>query len=1099
MAVATVSAVVMTSTSATAAGPATLAPTALTPDVPQPGDPDYYNGLQLTPAMGFSTWNPYGCPWITEDLIKATANAMATNGMREAGYQYVNIDDCWQAGRHLTGLAKNHAARINGHLVADPVWFPSGIKALADHIHSLDLKFGLYSSHGSATCQNVAGTFGYEETDAQDYAAWGIDYFKQDTCNGGLPSDPNAFYNRYRVFSEALLETGRDIVVELCDFTSGGQTWLWGSQLGNHWRTTGDISASYGSMRNNFVNNQSRRTYAGPGHFNNPDMMEIGNAGHDLATSGGYSTLAAPVQRGDTTVQVTSPLTQHNIVGAPIRIGSVWDSGANRPGTGDMESFIVGERGTAAGPPIGAFSAVSPGATNIKVDSTQGMTAGRDLLVESTKGGGPDFVHPVTGAALSGSGLNFPYGAYPLPAGTFESPTIVDVGTPGVSTALATPAARGARTISVASTTDLAVGDTLTIGDGANPETVTIASVGTPAGAPTTIVAPAGAGATNIKVASVNGFAVGEPVTIDTGARTERATVTTVGTQAGPATTIVAPAAPGDTNVKVASTNGLVVGEQLAIGTGSRAEVATISAIGTAAGQNTSTVAPVEAGDTNVKVASANGFVVGQQLAIVEAGAVPVGAVTEAVTVEAIGTAAGPVTQSVVSTEPGATNIKVASINGFVVGDTVQIMNYGGKNFESARVEAIGTPAGAARTLAAEAAAGDTNIKVNDVAGFVAGDDLVIGVGRKQEVARVTAVGTSGADGTGVTIASPLHGDHHVLMRVRGAGTGITVTPLSAAHPSGSATRNQGTGLTVSPFAMDHDLGKTGTGSGQSQSPGSGVSIRGVGTGVTLTAPLTKAHGGSVPARGTGTGIGVTPLTGSHEDGVAARNTGTGVSLAAPLKAGHDSATIVRNQSKPGTGITLDRPLAHPHAINATLRGAGTGITLTTPAKRKHPLGEQVGASSMTIDEARSHMSLWAMANAPMIVGAEIPNMQAQNLQILLNKDVIAIDQDPLATQAFTVSNVGNQWILRKPLANGDTAIALWNDTTSPWEVDTTTAAVGLPQTRGVHVLRDLWTKKTTVSRGELTATVPPHGTVIYRVTSRPGPPGHPPVVEAAS
>src|SRR6266581_539932 len=125
------------------------------------------------PAAGYNGWNAYGCN-INEDVIKQTANAMATNGMRDAGYQYVNIDDCWQDGRSVAGNndLKRLVGRVDGHLVADPVFFPSGMPALADYIHARGLKFGLYSSNGTGTCQNVAGTLGNESVDAHDYAAW---------------------------------------------------------------------------------------------------------------------------------------------------------------------------------------------------------------------------------------------------------------------------------------------------------------------------------------------------------------------------------------------------------------------------------------------------------------------------------------------------------------------------------------------------------------------------------------------------------------------------------------------------------------------------------------------------------------------------------------------------------------------------------------------------------------------------------------------------------------------------------------------------------------------------------------------------------------
>ncbi len=1015
---------------------------------------DSYNGLALKPPMGFSTWNPYGCPWITEDLIEETATAMKQNGMAGAGYQYVNLDDCWQAGRSLSGPAKTHASRVNGHLVADPQWFPSGMKALGDYIHALGLKFGLYSSHGTATCQNVAGTFGYEDVDARDYADWGIDYFKQDTCNGGLPGDPKAFYTRYKIFSDALKATARDIVFSLCDFTMAGQTWLWGAQIGNLWRTTGDISASYASMVNNFTSNQTRRTYAGPGHWNDPDMLEIGNAGHDPAT-GGYSTLAAPANAGDTTVQVTSNATS-SVNGSPFRIGT-------RKG-GDLESFIMSNRGTAAGAPTPLFAAAKPGDTSIKVASTAGMTVGNKLLVDT----------------IGTTGYNFPVGAGPLPDGTFEGPTITSVGTPGTQTALAARASAGDTNVKVGSVSNVEPGDRLTIDD----EIATVDAVGTGAGAATTTALPAAAGDTRVRVSSVAGFTVGEQVGVDD----ERATVTSVGTAAAAATQLVAPAEPGDTNVKVASVTGLVPGDDIAIDDGGSLETRTIAGVGTAAGAATTTVAPVFAGDTNVKVSSVNGFTVGQQLAIHEPGKLDLGERTEAVTVSAIGTAAGGATTTAAPAAAGDTKVYVGSVNGFVAGQKLQIMEASGKRFETVTVDSVGTAAGGSTTLAAAASAGDTNLKVTSVNGFVAGQQLTVGVGSVEELATVTAVGIAGAGGTGVTIATPLKYDHLILMLVRGIGTGVTLaSPLQLAHASGSTTRGQGTGITVTQFVRDHPLATTTNGSGQSGAPGGGVSIRGTGTGVTLTAPLAKSHAGAgTSARGLGSGIGVTALTRAHDSGAPARGLGTGVTLTAPLAGAHAGAALVRDQSKPGTGITFDPPLTAPHAMGAIVRGGGTGITLATPVTHAHPLGSSTGSSSFTVPEAKTHFSLWAMAAAPLIVGADIPNMAQQNLDVILNKDVIAVDQDSLGVQAFTVANVANQWTLMRPLANGDRAVAFFNNAGGDWALASGSfEALGLDPAKA-YLAKDLWTKETTKVTDPLTrAFIPSHATVMLRMSDR--------------
>ena len=855
-----------------------------------------YNGHALTPPMGFNTWNAFGCN-INEDLVRATALAMKNNGMQDAGYRYVNLDDCWQDGRTGAQPLKPLIGRdAQGHVRSDPTNFPSGMPSLADYVHSLGLKFGLYSSNGTATCQNVAGQLGHETMDAQDYASWGVDYLKLDTCNSGLPSDPKAFYTRYKVMSDALLATGRDIVFSLCDFTQGGQTWLWGAQIGNLWRTTGDISASFNSMLNNFTSSQTRATYAGPGHWNDPDMLEIG--------TGGFSTLAAPAGAGDTVVQVAS--SSSSAVGSAFRVGTL--------AGGDLESAIVTANGTAAGAATSLFAPAAAGETNIKVPSVTGFTVGNKLLLDTS--------------------------------GTFESPTITAVGTAGTATTLVDAMSAGATTVRVASVNNLAPGDKLTVDDGAAAESATIDAVGTAAGGATTLAAPAATGDTNVKVASINGITVGDPLLIDSGSGAERATVTSVGSAASAATTIVDKAAAGDTNVKIAGSNttlsaasvvgatnvkvasvtnlvagnkltidqganqetgtiatvgtsgasgtgvtladpltvahnsgvpaitirGYSVGDGLVLDSGDASEIVAIQSIGTPAGAATTTVAPAFVGDTNVKVSSVTGFAVGHQAILHEAGAVPLGTPVESVKITGVGTAAGGQTTTVTPAQAGDTNLRVASVNGFTVGQSLQIMLANGSNFETATVNAIGTAAGAATTLAQAAAIGDTVVKVTSINGFVAGQGLVVGVGNTEETATVASVGTAGATGTGITLTAPLAKDHLILMQVRGTGTGVDITPLARAHPSGSSTRGQGTGITVEPLQVAHPLATTGG------SPGGGISIRDAGSGITV-APLAKAHTISVSARDAGDGVGVSALTADHASGVAARGLGSGVTL----------------------------------------------------------------------------------------------------------------------------------------------------------------------------------------------------------------------------
>jgi hypothetical protein len=227
------------------------------------------DGQALTPPMGFNDWNAFGCN-VSEQLIKDTALAMHTNGMQDAGYQYVNIDDCW--------LEKTRSA--DGHLVPDPVKFPDGIKGTADYVHSLGLKLGIYEDAGTMTCAGYPGSYGHETTDAQDFADWGVDYLKYDNCNQvpGTADTQQEYIDRYSRMRDALKATGRAIVYSLCEW--GVQNpWEWAASVGHLWRTTGDISDNYASMESRFELNAPLTSAAGPGHWNDPDMLEVGNGG----------------------------------------------------------------------------------------------------------------------------------------------------------------------------------------------------------------------------------------------------------------------------------------------------------------------------------------------------------------------------------------------------------------------------------------------------------------------------------------------------------------------------------------------------------------------------------------------------------------------------------------------------------------------------------------------------------------------------------------------------------------------------------------------------------------------------------------------------
>jgi alpha-galactosidase len=678
-----------------------------------------YNGLALTPPMGFNDWNAFGCN-VSQALVEQTALAMHRNGMQAAGYDYVNIDDCWMQGRDVTGAAAKIAAGrdAGGHLIADPTYFPDGIAALAKYVHSLGLKLGIYEDIGTATCQGLAGSYGHEATDAKDFAKWGVDYLKYDDCN--LPSQiaptPAGYEAAYQVMSNALKATGRPIVYSICEHTEAGASWLWGATQSNLWRSTSDIRANFASMVTNFTKNSVLAQYAGPGHWNDPDMLEIG--------TGKMTNLAAPVQPGDSTIKVDSVTSA--IVGSPITVGTTTG--------GDLESGTVASVGTAA--------------TN------------------------------------------------------------------------------------------------------------------------TTLFSDAAAGASNVKVASVVGFNVGDPITVD---GTQPATISSVGT-AGAKSTLFSDAAVGATTVKLASVAGATVGQPISIDTGGTTETPTVTAVGTAA---------------------------------------------------------------------------------------------------------------TATTLAAASAVGDANLKVTSVTNIDPGDTLAVDTGANAETVTVSSVGTAGA-----------------------TGTGLTVSPaLTKAHSGGF----RGAALS--------DLSKPGTG-------------------VTFTPALTSAH----PA------------------GAATATAGTGISFAPSLATAHATGAIV-------VGTT------------------GTGITLTAPLHRAHATGSAVGISGMTVPEGKSEMSLWAMEASPMIAGTDVVNMAPQNQAIYENRDVIAIDQDKLGSQAYVLSNANSQWVLVKQLADGSRAVAFFNAGSTPWTGGTVSvASLGLDASK-TYPAKDLWSGTShSISNTISVGSVDPHATVMLRI-----------------
>jgi alpha-galactosidase len=249
-----------------------------------------FGQVAQTPPMGWNSWN-YFRNKVDDKTVREIADAMVSSGMRDAGYVYVNIDDTWEGDRDAQGNIQSNSK------------FPD-MKALADYVHSKGLKFGIYSSPGPKTCAKFEGSYQHEEQDARTYAAWGVDYLKYDWCSARTVYKQEDMPAVYKKMGEALKSTGRPIVYSLCQY-GREKVWEWGPSVGgNLWRTTGDIRDNWQSMSDlGFEKQQGLEKYAAPGHWNDPDMLEIGN-GHMTADE--YRThmslwaiLAAPLLAGN--------------------------------------------------------------------------------------------------------------------------------------------------------------------------------------------------------------------------------------------------------------------------------------------------------------------------------------------------------------------------------------------------------------------------------------------------------------------------------------------------------------------------------------------------------------------------------------------------------------------------------------------------------------------------------------------------------------------------------------------------------------------------------------------------------------------------------
>jgi alpha-galactosidase len=258
------------------------------------------NGLARTPPMGWNSWNKFHGR-VSDEIVRGVADAIAKNGMRDAGYVYITIDDTWEGERDANGVLGSNSK------------FPD-MKGLADYVHSKGLKLGLYSGPGLTTCQGYDASHGHEQQDARTWAAWGIDYLKYDWCGARMmysESEEQALYQR---MGDALAASGRKIVFSLCQY-GRVDVWKWGPEVGgNLWRTTGDISDRWESMERIGFNQDKLAPYAAPGHWNDPDMLEIGNGGMTDAEyrthMALWSMLAAPLIAGNDVRDMTPAISE---------------------------------------------------------------------------------------------------------------------------------------------------------------------------------------------------------------------------------------------------------------------------------------------------------------------------------------------------------------------------------------------------------------------------------------------------------------------------------------------------------------------------------------------------------------------------------------------------------------------------------------------------------------------------------------------------------------------------------------------------------------------------------------------------------------------
>ncbi|RIH64475.1 glycoside hydrolase family 27 protein [Mariniphaga sediminis] len=298
-----------------------------------------FDQLAQTPPMGWNSWNKFGCD-VSEALIMEIADEMVRSGMKDAGYEYVVIDDCWQIGRDE-----------DGEIIIDKERFPNGIKYLADYLHSKGLKLGIYSCAGKYTCAGRPGSRGYEFQDARTYARWGIDYLKYDWCyttNEDAQSASSSIehaISSYTTMSDALYAAGRPVVFSICEW-GFQKPWKWAGEVGHLWRTYHDIKDRWAAVLEILDKQKGLEKYAGPGHWNDPDMLEVGNGGMTTeeykAHFSLWCMLAAPLMAGndirDMSPEIKEILTNKELIS--INQDSLGSQGFCFLSSGDYEIWI---------------------------------------------------------------------------------------------------------------------------------------------------------------------------------------------------------------------------------------------------------------------------------------------------------------------------------------------------------------------------------------------------------------------------------------------------------------------------------------------------------------------------------------------------------------------------------------------------------------------------------------------------------------------------------------------------------------------------------------------------------------------------------------